>query len=104
MVGDSGGSGDPELPDTPGADNVELTDSSVAGSSNAPVCGTDRLPDTYMPNCMPNCLPNCMWIRCKIYSWVTSGWNGSNYLHLLRLHDVDNLDCSCSVAVIVHIN
>ena len=27
MVGDSGGSGDPESPDTYGADNVELTDS-----------------------------------------------------------------------------
>ena len=46
MVGDSGGSGDPESPDTYGADNVELTDSSVAGCSSAPVCGTDRMQST----------------------------------------------------------
>ena len=44
MVGDSGGSG--ESPDTSGADNVELPDSSVVGSSSAPVCGTDRWQST----------------------------------------------------------
>ena len=36
MVGDSNGTGDTEPPDTSGADNVELTDPSVAGSSKAP--------------------------------------------------------------------
>ena len=35
-----------ESPDTSGADNVKLTESSVAGCGSAPVCGTDRMQST----------------------------------------------------------